>query len=216
MPGANQSFSRSLLVLSSLLPLASATADMIDDSDMAPWEVCAMCHGATGISATAKFPKLAGQKQDYLIRQFAHFRQGKRSNDGGQMEMISQEVAITDIEAITRYFATLQPPPAVSLAGEEKGACNQGQRIYLKGKAGVAACSECHSQPQSDAPWLDGQHAGYIEKQLEDFRSGERDSAGLPMKAVASALTDADSHAVAVYLAATAIRAGPALEPCQP
>ena len=31
-------------------------------------KVCAACHGADGNSATADFPKIAGQHADYLVK----------------------------------------------------------------------------------------------------------------------------------------------------
>jgi cytochrome c553 len=70
----------------------------------------------------------------------------------------------------------------------------------------VAACAACHSptgsgNPQAKFPALKGQHAGYVVKQLKDFRSGARtNDAGSMMRGVAEKLTDAEIEAVAEYV----------------
>ena len=48
--------------------------------------------GLDGISATAKFPKLAGQKKAYIEKQLSDFLAGNRTNDGGQMASIVTEI----------------------------------------------------------------------------------------------------------------------------
>lgn len=41
---------------------------------------CAACHGADGNSATADFPKLAGQHYDYLVKALKDYKSGARKN----------------------------------------------------------------------------------------------------------------------------------------
>jgi cytochrome c553 len=41
---------------------------------------CAACHGADGNSASAAFPIIAGQYEDYLVRAMEDYKSGKRSN----------------------------------------------------------------------------------------------------------------------------------------
>src|SRR5262249_39938588 len=78
-----------------VLALGSATslarADMIVTEGMQPWETCAECHNLDGISVMARFPKLAGQRPDYIAKQVRDFRDGRRRNDGGQMAAIAAE-----------------------------------------------------------------------------------------------------------------------------
>src|SRR2546427_3313999 len=62
-----------------------ARADVIITEGMQPWETCAECHSLDGVSAMARFPKLAGQRPDYVAKQVRDFRDGRRQNDGGQM-----------------------------------------------------------------------------------------------------------------------------------
>jgi len=41
---------------------------------------CAACHGADGNSATADFPRLAGQHYDYLVKALKDYKSGARKN----------------------------------------------------------------------------------------------------------------------------------------
>ncbi|MGR8930772.1 MAG: c-type cytochrome [Gammaproteobacteria bacterium] len=71
------------------------------------------------------------------------------------------------------------------------------------GKSKSAACLGCHgSEGVSKSPvWpnLAGQKAGYIEAQLKNFKSEQRDNA--TMKAIAAGLSDADIQDLAAYFA---------------
>ena len=42
--------------------------------------VCAACHGADGNAGSPAYPKLAGQHPEYLAKQLAEFKSGKRAN----------------------------------------------------------------------------------------------------------------------------------------
>ena len=93
-------------------------------------------------------------------------------------------------------FARLPPPgnPAPSAASVAP--------------TGVPACSGCHSPTglgngPAGYPRLGGQHAAYIEKQLKNFRAGERanDGEAKVMRQVAQQLSDAEISAVANYIA---------------
>lgn len=81
-----------------------------------------------------------------------------------------------------------------------------GQAIYQKGGSNPAAiaCITCHG-PEGmgmDAggfPHISGYAAGYLDKQIHDFRSGARQNP--IMQPIAGALTDDESKAVAQYIA---------------
>jgi len=66
-----------------------------------------------------------------------------------------------------------------------------------------AACAGCHMADGNSVvdlfPKLAGQHAGYVAKQLKDFKSGARKDA--TMAGMAAALTDADIDNVAAFYA---------------
>lgn len=187
---------------------ASGGADMIDTSEMSAWEVCALCHGADGVSVSAKFPKLAGQKRPYIEYQLRQFRQRQRMNDGGQMQSVSTEVGEDDIAGIAAYFSRL-PLPALKVtevAAERLQQQHVGKQLFEQGKPGVPACRGCHGRAKSPAPWLDSQHELYLRKQLQDFAAGKRQSQLAPMVKIASALTNDEIDALAMYLSSVRLR----------
>ena len=65
---------------------------------------CAACHGADGNSASADFPKIAGQYNDYLIKAMNDYKSGKRKNPimGPQAAPLSQR----DIEDLAAFYST--------------------------------------------------------------------------------------------------------------
>ncbi|EHK53062.1 c-type cytochrome [Allomesorhizobium alhagi] len=188
------------------LGVSAPRADMIDRSGMEPWEVCGLCHGFDGLSAVAKFPKLAGQRATYIEKQFRDFRAGRRRNDGGQMEAISTELEPHLVQKVAAYFSTLAAPRP----GEEKGAgFNLGRELFGRGREGLPACAGCHDPAGAQssgtlAPWLEAQHRDYLVKQLADFASGARDNdpAGA-MNEIAAALQPGEREALADFLAAS-------------
>jgi cytochrome c553 len=76
------------------------------------------------------------------------------------------------------------------------------------GKQKTAMCQGCHGIPGYktafpavyNVPKLGGQHAGYIVKALQGYKSGERSHP--TMRAIAAGLTDKDMADLAAYYAA--------------
>jgi cytochrome c553 len=194
-----------LVVLASTV--SSARADMVVTDGMQPWETCAECHSLDGISVMARFPKLAGQRPDYIAKQVRDFRDGRRRNDGGQMATIAAEIDDEALAKSAAYFAGLPaPPPDASLTAESEQ-WRRGAAIYRDGEApsGIVNCRSCHDEKESkrpDAPLLKAQHAAYLAKQLRDWRSGERNNdLSQTMPAIAAKLSDRDISALATFLA---------------
>src|SRR5215813_203209 len=52
----------SMAVIAAGSAVSLAYADIIVTEGMQPWYLCATCHSLDGISAMARFPKLAGQR----------------------------------------------------------------------------------------------------------------------------------------------------------
>ena len=75
-------------------------------------EVCAACHGPEGNSATADFPRLAGQYADYLAKALRDYKAGVRKN--AIMGAMAQPLTAQDIENMAAYYAA-QPGPLKSL-----------------------------------------------------------------------------------------------------
>jgi len=185
---------------------SAARADMIDTSGMAAWEPCAICHSANGISRMAKFPKLAAQRPDYITKQLRDFRAQRRHNDGGPMLTNAGLLTEDQIIEVATYFGSLPPPPPADDALDPEVAA-LGAKLFNDGKleAGVDACATCHvgpGRPGILAPRITAQHAGYLQKQLTEFKNGDRgnDPHGV-MRAVAEALSETEIAAVAAYVA---------------
>lgn len=197
----------------------STMAGLLDKDGMADWEICAMCHGADGISHMAKFPKLAGQKADYISKQFKDFYWQRRANDGGQMQAITTEIEMNNLDAVAEYFAQLPIGPAARLGDDV-----ESQQLFVRGKNifrqvdddGVS-CAGCHELAMNshaersgsisdidfiEAPILFAQHEAYLIKQLEEFKSGVRNNDSTGRMSLAAENLDSESiRAVAFYLA---------------
>lgn len=173
---------------------------------------CIECHGADGngnntgqshSGSLGKFPKLAGQYQDYLLKQLRDFRSDKRKHD--LMSLMAKALDEEDLLPLAQFFAQQK-----KMQGDGSGNNPLAKSLYTVGDAqrNIAPCSTCHGingkgvdglKPQ--APIIGGQEVGYLVKQLEDWRTGERrNSDGQVMNAVAKALTDSEIQALANYL----------------
>jgi cytochrome c553 len=69
-------------------------------------KVCAACHGADGNSASAEFPRLAGQYQDYLVKALADYKSGARKNP--IMAPLAAGLSKRDMEDLAAYYAGQQ------------------------------------------------------------------------------------------------------------
>ena len=67
--------------------------------------VCASCHGENGISSLPQYPNLAGQKEQYLAKQLADFKAGKRTDPtmAGMVAPLSE----ADIQNLAAFYASL-------------------------------------------------------------------------------------------------------------
>jgi cytochrome c553 len=176
---------------------------------------CIACHGEGGNSAVANFPKLAGQGEKYLFKQLKDIKSGARVIP--EMAGILDKLSESDMANIAAYFAeqTQQLSGSKALqvqlnSGEKVDALKLGAKLFRGGNAasGVPACTGCHSpsglgNAPAAYPRLSGQHAAYIEKQLKDFRAGNRvnDGESKVMRQVAQYMSDAEITAVANFLA---------------
>ena len=148
---------------------------------------CMACHGQNGISANTSHPNLAGQKQGYLEKEIKAFRDGKRHNPAMLpfVKMLSDD----DVTQLASYFS------------QQKNDTNASEMYNKKGENVRAHCISCHGMKGITViqlwPNLAGQQAMYLQKQLRDFKSGERQSP--IMQVIAQELTDKQIIAVAEY-----------------
>lgn len=176
---------------------APAYADY-DPSQYPAYETCALCHGLFGVSHTAKFPNLGGQKKAYIEAQVHAFIDGHRTNDGGQMVAIVSELRPEDIPFVADWFSSQDPPAPHPSDDTTLG----GAKVMELG------CESCHTNNADGdplVPYLTAQHAGYLIKQMTDFREGRRDVRGAPgMHTPLIPMSDVEIEAIATYLAAQA------------
>ncbi len=167
--------------------------------------ICAACHGVDGNSAVPNWPKLAGQHEQYLLRQLSLIKSNARPVP--EMMGITPGLSDQDLQDLSAYFASQTNNGGV--ADESK--VPLGERIYRAGNAdsGVPACMACHGpagegNPLAGYPALAGQHAVYTAKMLKGFRAGENwgegDASSAVMNGSAAELTDEEIDAVASYL----------------
>ena len=163
--------------------------------------VCAACHTNDGSRGVAANPIIQGQHPDYLVKQLAEFKTGKRDNP--VMKAIAAPLSEADMKNVAAFYAGKQPKPGFA---KNKDLVAHGEKIYRGGIAerSIPACSGCHGPSgagmPAQYPRLAGQHADYVEAQLAAFRSGVRHNNPV-MTAVAAKLNDRDIKAVADYVA---------------
>jgi len=162
-------------------------------------EACWGCHGEDGNASAPIFPKLAGQHASYLAKQLSDYRAQKRVDP--TMSAMAASLSDADIADLSAYFARHR----VKIEKVEPNAL--GEKIFRAGIAdkGVPACAGCHGpngagNPLAGVPSLRGQYAAYINKTLNDYRTGERNNAPNEiMRTIASRLSEAEINAVADY-----------------
>ena len=165
--------------------------------------VCGACHGPDGNSMAPNFPKLAGQGDRYLLKQLHEIKDGKRQ----VLEMTGQLTNLNDqdLADIAAYYASQKS----SVGAADPALVARGEELFRGGdlQKGLPACTGCHAPDgQGNAPagfpHVGGQHASYIEKQLTDFREGDRtnDCDSMIMRAIAAKLSNKDIKALASYI----------------
>ncbi|HYD85178.1 MAG TPA: c-type cytochrome, partial [Opitutus sp.] len=191
-------------------PLEMPSSD--DSSRQHPATViqsCVRCHGADGLGRdSAAFPKLAGQRREYLENALLAYADGRRHS--GIMEPIAAALDPAAIRQLATYYAQLaRPAPAASRLGDDVSV-ERGRLIARDGipSRRIPACIECHGpngRRTKDAyPSLAGQPADYLVLQLELFKEGRR--GGSPyahlMEEVAPRLEPDEMRDVARYFEA--------------
>ena len=161
----------------------------------AKYKVCAACHGENGEGKKyTNAPRISGQHSWYIARQLKNFKNGVRGthfNDitGMQMRPIAMTLGTDqDIDDVVAYLG--------SLNGRGKHSGIKGD--IKKGKSAYAVCVTCHGANGQgiealNAPKIAGLPDWYVERQLNNFKSGIRgvhakDIFGQQMRPMAMAL----------------------------
>jgi cytochrome c553/cytochrome c5 len=172
-------------------------------------ESCARCHGLDGRGrGLAAFPKLAGQRPEYLLAALTAYGRGARPS--GIMQPIAAGLTEEQRRAVVVYYSRLPAgAPSEDFDSSARASIDRGETIAAEGipDRGVPSCRDCHGP----SPWarnpvypaLAGQYADYLILQLELFRAGRR--GGSPyahlMDHVARRLSREQMRDVALYYA---------------
>lgn len=187
-------------------PAATAAAAKPGDATagQAKAAVCGACHGMDGNSADAQYPKLAGQSEQYIVRQLTSFKAAKRQNP--IMMGMATPLSTQDMHDVGAYFASKTALPGVA----DQALVEHGQTLFRQGDAtrGIPACMACHSvdgrgNPGAMYPQLTSQHAQYIEATLKAWHDGTTwgdDAHAQIMPAIAKPLSADDIAALASYI----------------
>lgn len=77
----------------------------LDGNPDAGVPACMGCHLENG-AGNPRFPRIAGQHQEYTVQQMLQFRSGERSNDRGRvMRTIASRMTDQEIKAVAEYIA---------------------------------------------------------------------------------------------------------------
>jgi cytochrome c553 len=166
--------------------------------------VCGACHGMDGNSADAQYPKLAGQSEQYIVRQLTDFKSGQRQNP--IMLGMATPLSVQDMHDLGAYFASQKSRPGVA----DQALVEQGETLFRQGDStrGIPACMACHSidgrgNPGAMYPQLAGQHAQYVEATLKAWHDGASwgsDTRSQIMPTIAAKLDAKDIAALASYI----------------
>ncbi|WP_426701194.1 c-type cytochrome [Rhodanobacter sp. Col0626] len=166
--------------------------------------VCGACHGMDGNSSDAQYPKLAGQSEQYIVRQLTDFKSGKRQNP--IMLGMATPLSTQDMHDVGAYFASKTPLPGVA----DQALVEKGEMLFRQGdaKRDIPACMACHSidgrgNPGAMYPQLTSQHAQYIEATLKAWHDGTTwgdDAHSQIMPSIAKKLEPGDIAALSSYI----------------
>lgn len=165
--------------------------------------VCAACHAADGNSVIAINPKLAGQGENYLIKQLQDFKSKERDNAVmfGMSAMLNDE----DMVNVAAYYAS-QKVQHTSVADEFIATA---EKLYRGGDSDrdIPACIACHGAhgngiSTAGFPAIGGQNPEYTISTLKAFRSGARSNdTNAVMRDVVAKMSDEQIKALGYYLA---------------
>jgi cytochrome c553 len=103
-PGAAGILVSVLAVLAAMPGRADAGGDVRAGREKA--QKCEVCHGLDGVSKVVEAPNIAGQNQQYLVKQVNAFKSGERQNE--MMSIIARTLSPDDIEDLAAYYAAIE------------------------------------------------------------------------------------------------------------
>ena len=182
-------------------------------------KVCFACHGENGTSVAPIFPRLAGQRVDYLYHRLLTFkRAGTKDPYYSKSPMTAMAVPLSesDMRNLAAFFASQEPQPAAPTtpALNPQPTSEKGERLFRTGDParGIPPCQGCHGVeargtavdkgPYLVYPVLRGQYSPYLISRLTNFRMGlpHDSTSDFIMSNVARTLDDDSLRAIAAWL----------------
>jgi cytochrome c553 len=177
--------------------------------------VCHACHGV-GAPVAPTFPRLAGQRPDYLYHRLVSFKSaGPQDPYYSQSPMSSQVANLTDADMrdLAVYFAA-QAPTAGGVPAPPAAIAGNGEALFLTGDPvrGIPPCQGCHGADARGTsiatgqyaayPALRGQDSMYLVARLTSFHKNLPDdtSNDFIMGGVARTLDEESIQAIAAWL----------------
>jgi cytochrome c553 len=185
-------------------PAAPAAGDAAKGKEKSM--TCAACHGPDGNSMIAEYPKIAGQHADYIATQLQDFKAGTRQN--ALMSPMAMPLSEQDMLDLAAYYSS----QTMTLGAADESLLAEGELIYRAGLTdkGVPACIGCHGPAGNGNgpalyPRIGGQSAAYVEKQLNDYKTGVRAANSevnihVMMRQISMKLSAEEMKAVASYV----------------
>jgi cytochrome c553 len=178
--------------------------------------VCHACHGV-GAPVAPTFPRLAGQRPDYLYHRLVSFKTaGAKDPYYSQSPMRSQVTNLTDADMrdLAAYFAAQMPTAGNMPTTVPAAVAGQGEALYLGGDParGIPPCQGCHgpdargtsiaTSQYAAYPALRGQYSMYLVARLTSFHKNLPDDTtnDFIMGGVAQTLDEQSIQAIAAWL----------------
>jgi cytochrome c553 len=175
-------------------------------------QLCSSCHYTNGTSAGPEFPKIAGQKEVYLVKAVENFKEGKR--DSETMQAIAKLHTKEEMIKLARYFASLQPDNTPSISATDEAQWEWGKIIYEKDRIYGISCADCHGyngmgytyegpkmRNVRAIPRLAGQSRTYLASGVQRYVDGKYDAGMCTMRKAGKTLSQDDVNALIEYLA---------------
>ena len=205
-----------LLLFSALfLPSAALAVDLEKGKEING--TCAACHGEQGAGGKkGEYPRIAGQRVNYLENQLRNFRSRARVNIPMFPYTQERELSDSDIKDIAAYLAgielsnrmptytgkedaltKLQMAERVMIIPRAEGNLEHGAAIYQK------QCAACHGKTGKGRgmfPMLVGQYTNYLKRQVDLYLKGDRPHDETGTGGVLNALKEQDIQDILAYL----------------
>ena len=178
---------------------------------------CAACHGEQGAGGKkGEYPRIAGQRVNYIEGQLRNFRSRTRVNIPMFPYTQERELSDSDIKDIAAYLAGIElsnrmptytgkedaltkllMAERVMIIPRAEGNLEHGEAIYQK------QCAACHGKTGKGRgmfPMLVGQYTNYLKRQVDLYLKGDRPHDETGTVGVLNGLKEQDIQDVLAYL----------------